>query len=243
MDLVFALQDDRTILRDAYCEIPFKVTRVLNSHRPVAHLILMHCTAGLFGGDDIQCSIRLEPGARVMITQQSATKIHRSLGPPAIQRTNIFVDSDAVLQLCLEPIIPFAGSVLRQTTQIDVQAGGRLVFWESFMAGRIGSGECWQFRELSSETELRLNNRLVYIDRFRLPNGLEGSPHVMGISGYVGTGLYVGSQTSTITTGLQEAIPEAGIDAITSNVAAVRVVTDAGPELQRYRDIFRHWPQ
>src|SRR4030095_7853399 len=146
MDLVFALQGNKTILRDAYCEIPFKVTRILTSRGPVAHVILMHCTAGLFGGDDIQCSIRVESGARVMITQQAATKIHQSLGPPAIQRNNIFVESDAELQLYLEPIIPFAGSVLRQTTHIDVQAGGRLMFWESFMAGRIGSGECWQFR-------------------------------------------------------------------------------------------------
>ena len=53
LDLTFALQDGQTILRDAYCEIPFKITHVLNSHRPFAHLILMHCTAGLFGGDEI----------------------------------------------------------------------------------------------------------------------------------------------------------------------------------------------
>ena len=67
MALTFVLQNGQTVLRNAYCEIPFKITRVLNSSQPV-HLILMHCTAGLFGGDDVECSIRVERGARVQIT-------------------------------------------------------------------------------------------------------------------------------------------------------------------------------
>src|SRR5207249_3838345 len=133
MDLTFVLQNDQTVLRHAYCEIPFKITRVLNSSQPV-HLILMHCTAGLFVGDDVDCSIRVERGARVQITQQSATKIHPSDGRPAIQRNHVLVESGAELRLYLEPVIPFAGSRLRQATRIDVEPGGRLVFWEGFIA-------------------------------------------------------------------------------------------------------------
>src|SRR5437879_6537914 len=117
LDLTFVLQNGRTILRNAYCEIPFKITRVLNRSRPVAHLILMQCTAGLFGGDDIECSIRVERGARVMVTQQAATRIHPSEDLPAVQRHHVFVEAGAELQLYLEPVIPFAGSSLRQTTR------------------------------------------------------------------------------------------------------------------------------
>src|SRR5262249_42861981 len=103
MDLVFAPQDGKTVLRRSYCEIPFKITRVLNSRGAAAHLILMHCTAGLFGGDELECSIRVERGARVVITQQSATRVHPSDDRPAIQRTNILVEAGAELQLYLEP--------------------------------------------------------------------------------------------------------------------------------------------
>src|SRR5262249_52915201 len=191
LDLTFALQNGRTVLRHAYCEIPFKITRVLNCRPSVAHLILMQCTAGLFGGDDVECSIRVEHGARVMLTQQSATKIHPSEGPPAVQKHNVFVESGAELQLDLEPIIPFAGSSLRQTTRIDLEPGARFVFWEGLMAGRIGHGERWRFRELVSETHVRSNDRSVYLDRFRLPSGLECSDSAMGDCNYLGTGLYV----------------------------------------------------
>ena len=239
MSLVFAAQEGKTILEHAYCEVPFKVTRVLNSDGPFAHVMLMHCTAGLFGGDEIECSIRVGRGARVILTQQSATKIHPSLGPPAIQRNHIYVDAEAELELYLEPVIPFAGSVLRQATHIDVAAGGRLVFWESLMAGRVGYGERWQFRELSYETSLRSDGRLVYLDRFLLPNGLEHSARVMGQATYVGTGLCVGTEVGRIAGSLHEAMPEAGVDVITNEVASIRVVATEGPELHRFRETFR----
>ncbi|HYR43063.1 MAG TPA: urease accessory protein UreD [Terriglobia bacterium] len=237
MDLTFVLQNSQTVLRHAYCEIPFKITRVLNSREP-AHLILMQCTAGLFGGDDVECSIRVERGARVLITQQSATKIHPSEGRPAMQRNHVIVESGAVLQLYLEPVIPFADSSLRQTTRIDVQPGGRLMFWEGFMAGRVGRGERWQFHELASETQLRSNERSVYLDRFRLPNGFERSACAMGECSYLGTGLYVGEQAQSFALSLHQALPEAGIDTPVADVAVVRVVSKTGPDFHRSREMF-----
>jgi urease accessory protein len=238
MNVAFVLQDDKTVLRQSYCEIPFKITRVLNSRGPAAHLMLMHCTAGLFGGDELECSIRVERGARVLVTQQSATKVHPSDDRAAIQRTNVVVETGAELELYLEPVIPFADSLLRQTTQIDVEPGGRLVFWEALMAGRVGRGERWQFRELSLETHLRLNDRSVYLDRFLLPTGLEPSAQAMGKCGYLGTGLYVGERARGIVTALHEAMPEAGIDALTDEVGVARVVSATGPEFHRCREMF-----
>jgi len=239
MDLTFVLQNDQTVLRHAYCEIPFKITRVLNSSQPV-HLILMHCTAGLFGGDDVECSIRVERGARVQITQQSATKIHPSDGRPAIQRNYVLVETGAELRLYLEPVIPFAGSRLRQATRIDVEPGARLVFWEGFMAGRVGRGECWQFQELTSETDLRLNNRSVYMERFRLPNGFERSACAMADCSYLGTGLYVGEEAVSVATTLRQVLPEAGIDTPASGVAITRVVSSTGPDFHRCQETFSH---
>jgi len=74
-DLTFVQQDGRTVLQDSYCEVPFKITRMLHSSDGVAHLIIMQCTAGLFGGDHVHCSIRVQRGARVRIT-------HATVGYP-----------------------------------------------------------------------------------------------------------------------------------------------------------------
>ena len=49
---------------------------------------------------------------RVLLTQQSATKVHPSQSGRAIQRHHVFVERGAELRLYFEPLIPFAGSIL-----------------------------------------------------------------------------------------------------------------------------------
>jgi urease accessory protein len=239
LELAFVPQRGRTVLRKAYCEVPFKITRVLNPPQPTAHLILMQCTAGLFGGDSVECSLRVESGARVRITQQSATKIHPSRARQATQRNRVFVESGAELHLYLEPIIPFADSRLRQETVLDVQPGGTLHFWESFMTGRIGRGESWQFHELASETRLQSEGNLIYLDRFHLlPDSLQPSLWTMGRNNYAGTGLYVGEGARDFVSRLHEALPESGVDALSDHLVVVRVVSASGPEFHRCREMF-----
>jgi urease accessory protein len=239
LDLSFAQQNGRTVLRDSYCEVPFKITRILNAEGPVPHLILMQCTAGLFGGDDVKCSIRVERGARVRITQQSATKVHPSQDRVAIQRNHVVVEDGADLQLYLEPLIPFAGSHLKQSTLLEIHAGGRLSFWEGFMTGRVGSGESWQFMGLESETKLCVNGKLAYLDRFRLrPHEVPPSRWTMGAATHLGTGLYVGSEAADVASRLHRILPGAGVDTLAENVAIARVVSTSGPAFQRAREQF-----
>jgi urease accessory protein len=239
MDLVFAEQNGQTVLHNAYCEIPFKVTRILNSRQGPAHLILMHCTAGLFGGDELECSIQVKSGAQVLVTQQSATKIHPSAGRPAIQTNHIVVETGAELRFYLEPVIPFEESVLRQMTTIDVQPGGRLMFWEGLMAGRVGRGERWRFGQVASETQLRLDDHLVFLDRFILPpDEVNGSPSPRGNLNYLGTGLYVGDQAKSFATMLHDAVSEAGVDTPVAGVAVTRMVSTTGPDFHRCREMF-----
>ena len=233
------MQDGRTILRNSYCEVPFKVTRLLNPHAPIAHLILMHSTAGLFGGDELNCSIHVEQGARVRITQQSATKIHPSEDRVALQRTHVVVERGAELQFHLEPVIPFAESRLQQETQLNVETGGRLSYWEGFMTGRVGHGESWQFKELSSETTLRCGGKLVYLDRFRLaPDGQQQSTWTMGNSDYTGLALHVGEDARKRASELHQALPTAGLDALSDDVVLARIVSPDGPHFHHSREIF-----
>ena len=242
LEIAFTLQDGRTAIRHSYCEVPFKITRLLEADLPgFAHLILMQCTAGLFGGDDIESSIYVERGARVLLTQQSATKIHPSGDLPAAQRTRIVVESGAVLLADFEPVIPFAKSRLNQSTHIELEAGAGLIFWEGMMAGRIGKGERWRFAELQSETRVDLERRPLYLDRVLLNPASQNlqSGWVMSDSGYVGTGLCFGAASDQLAIQLHEAMPGAGVDIVGPELVAVRVAAESGPDFHRYRETFR----
>ena len=239
MDLTIGRQNERTIVRSAFCEVPFKITRLLDLHTPVPHLILMHSTAGIFGGDELECTIRIERGARVRMTQQSATKVHPSQGRPAIQRTHVFVEAGAELQLYLEPVIPFADSSLKQTTVLNVAEGGKLAFWEGYMAGRLGRGESWRFRELTCETRAVLQGRLMYLDRFHLgSHNVHRAAGVLGTRRYFGTGLFVGEDAGRFATRMHESLPQAGVDSPAPNLAAVRIVAENGPVFHNAQEVF-----
>jgi urease accessory protein len=231
LDVTFVSRNGRTTIRDAYCEVPFKITRLHDSHASgLAHLIVMHCTAGLFGGDTTECDIHVEAGARVLITQQSATKVHPAAGKYAVQRTRISVQAGAELQMYLEPVIPFAGSRLRQSTVIDVHPGARLCYWEGLMAGRIERGEFWQFDEFSSETLVRLGRDLLYLDRFSLKpaDHAPSAEWVMGNSRYLATGVCLGDDATEFADRLHALLPEAGIDTPASGLVVARVVARSG---------------
>ena len=241
INLTFAPQSGKTIIRDVYYEIPFKITRILHSHpSDIAHLILMQCAPGLIGGDQVECTIHVRSGARVLITSQAATKVHPSCGKVAIQNTKIRVDAGGELRLHYDPVIPFSGARLRQVTSIDLEPGARLSYWESLMAGRIGRGEAWQFDEVSSETCLRMNGRLLYADRFRLrPASVSpASDWMMGRATYLATGLRFDESDQEFCLRLHDLLPQAGVDNPAAGLTAVRVALSDGPEFYRYGKAF-----
>ena len=239
LSLNISCRGGKTIISDAYCEVPFKITRLQNSDG-MAHLILMQSTAGLFGGDRIDCAIHVESGARVLITQQSATKVHPAGGKLAIQNHRIRVDRDAVLHLYYEPLIPFRGSRVAQTTSIDLASGARLYYWESLMAGRIARGEAWQFEELASETRLGVDGKLVYLDRFCL-KPQEQSPTAewkMGPAQYLATALCFDARAVELAGRFHVGIPEAGADTLAPGLTVVRIASVSGPEFHRHHRAF-----
>lgn len=241
LNLVFAARGEQTILLDSYCEVPVKITRPLSTAIDgVTHIMLMHCTAGLFGGDRLEMTVRVERGARVRLTQQSATRVHPSEGRTALQTSRIHVESGGELEFLLDPVIPFAESRLQQRTLIDLEKGARLRYWEGLMAGRIGRGELWEFDELSSETSLRCEGRPLFLDRFYLrpESSMPATRWGMGFATYTGTGLYVGDDAAEFAAALHEALPQAGVDVLENSLAITRVVSVDGPPFHHARSLF-----
>jgi urease accessory protein len=52
------------------------------------------------------------------------------------------------------PLIPGAGTIFRQQTQIEIAPTARLAFAEIWTAGRIGMQEVWQFQQVTSDCQI-----------------------------------------------------------------------------------------
>ena len=126
-------------------------------------------TAGLFDGDEVELEAKAEHASRLVLTTPSASRIYHSRsGNPAIVRQRVDVAAGCSVEFLPEPIIPQSGSMYHQSTELNVAAGGELIFFEWLAPGRVASGEVFKYRELNWQTDVRSGETLIARERYRL---------------------------------------------------------------------------
>lgn len=131
-------------------------------------LMLLNPTGGLLGGDHLKTEVMLGPGAHVCLTTPSATKVYRTLGPPAVQETAIRLGEGAVLEYLPEHVIPHPGSALHQSLKIEMEAGSCAIISDAFAVGRLARGERWGFQEIVNQITVSSKGRSAFLERMRL---------------------------------------------------------------------------
>ena len=125
-------------------------------------------TAGLLAGDSLHCAVSVEAGARLNITTPSATRVFTMPEGRAEVRQHLRVARGGRLAFMPSMLVPHRGSRYRQTTRLDVAAGGELFYVETLAPGRVAHGESFEFTEVDFTTELFHDGRLNARERFRL---------------------------------------------------------------------------
>jgi urease accessory protein len=123
-------------------------------------------TAGILAGDRLESTIAVEPGASLLVTTPSASRIFKMKTGAAACRQQFTVAAGAWLEVMPEPLVPHRGCSYRQTTEIAVAAGGELFFTDLLFPGRIAHGEAWEWQSLCLETSVRLDGELILRERF-----------------------------------------------------------------------------
>jgi urease accessory protein UreH len=178
LELTFERRGGRTVIAHAYAEPPFRIGRSF-AIGDAAYVIVVCAGPGVFAGDALHQSVRVERGARAVLTSQSALQVHPAApeAPPgrrlteaagAIVHHEYHVAEDAELHCHWDPVIPFADSALAQQFDIALHGGSRLYWSDALMSGRASRGEAWRFRELAHVLRLRVDGSLNYLERYRL---------------------------------------------------------------------------
>jgi urease accessory protein UreH len=244
LELVFEYRRGRTVIAHAYAEPPFRVGPCFAEGAGV-HLILASSAPGTFGGDVWEQSIRVDRGARVRLTSQSALQVHPSTDPiPARWCASYAVAEDAHLHCHWDAVIPFAGARLAQRFDVDVAAGGSLYWSDALMSGRQGRGEAWMFTELAHELRLSIGGTLKYLERYRLVPGERRLSHPWIASGasYFGTIVDCGDpRASTSIEALHSELRtfggvRAAASSLEPDLCLVRLMAGTGPPFHALRD-------
>lgn len=164
--LRFSAVAGRTAVVEAFAASPLKIVLPQN-HGASAWAVTSTYGGGLLGGDTIALDVDVESNANAVLLSQASTKVYRS-ALPARQTVKARVASGALLVAAPDRVACFAGSTLQQAQQYDLDANANLVLLDWISAGRLESGERWEFDHCSSRIEIRREGRLAFLESLLL---------------------------------------------------------------------------
>lgn len=184
--LDFAHRGNRTELVGRSQLGPLTVQRPFHPEGAPCHLYLLHPPGGVVGGDEIDVRINVASGAHALLTTPGATKFYRSAGLQARVRQHFSLAAGASLEWLPQDNILFPGAKLALESEFHLQAGARLMAWETQALGRPVIGERFETGALQSRLRLYLDGRLQLNECLRVrqagdldrPAGLAGHPLV-----------------------------------------------------------------
>ncbi|HEV8441473.1 MAG TPA: urease accessory protein UreD [Methylomirabilota bacterium] len=193
--LAFERRGRRTVLTERRFTLPLQALECIElDGSGVGTVMLLNPTGGVVGGDVLETSVSLGPGSRVCLTTPSATRVYRTAGPPAVQRFRATLGEGAQLEYLPGHLIPSPGARLKQTTEVTLAPGARLLLVDAWAIGRVAREERWRFDELdlglavSDERGLLLRERCLLdgVARDGL-GGTEGFPYVASFAAFAPT--------------------------------------------------------
>lgn len=191
LELTFKYRDQQSYLASQYGTAPLRVTRpfVLPDGRALVQLIQVG--PGILGGDRYTADIRLRANAKVVLINQSATKLHSMLNQEyATQSISVTLEAGSELEYYPGVTIPYADADYQQTVTVELAETARFAMLETWAMGRLALGEQFAFRRLSSRVRINEAGRPQYRDGLEL---LGPSAHHLGMTDgqhYLSAGIF-----------------------------------------------------
>lgn len=215
LSLRFERRGPATVLARCRFTLPLQVLAPLALDGPSLVVSMLNPTGCVLGGDHLRIDVRAEPGAHALLTTPSATRVHRTDGPVAVQDVELAVAPGAVLEWVPDHTIPHAGSAYRQRLRAHVAADATLLVVDAFATGRVARGEQFRFRSLESTLSVTDDDGWLLHDRFVLT----------GDAGWTGLGFCEGAAylatVAVVTPAPVAAVARAAAEAL-ADVAGMR---------------------
>ena len=141
LQLDYTLEGTRTVARHGH-NGPLRILQSLYPEGDaVCHNVLVHPPGGLVGGDTLDISATVGPGAHGLVTTPGATRFYRSTGERALQRTHLTLAEDARLEwLPLEALCYNACNAENHLT-LNLAPGAECMGWDVTALGLPHAGQ------------------------------------------------------------------------------------------------------
>jgi urease accessory protein len=170
LHLEFSVAAGRTRLHCVQQDPPWKVVRAFPNPAGESLVHLNNVSGGVFGGDRLSLHIKLACDAAAQITTTGSTRVYRARehAADALLVSEIHLGQGALLEYLPESVIPFRDARCEQRTDVYLEPGATLLWWEIIAPGRVASGESFAYRSLRVHTCIWSRGQPIFIDRMRL---------------------------------------------------------------------------
>jgi len=162
-----ANENSKTYIKSLLSKAPFLIQKAMypdTSYPYFAHIYMMSSSGGILQGDEQKIDVVMDRNSAARITTQSATKIYKMEGGYASQYINIHSQEGSYLEFVPHQIIPFKSSRFYQEVNLEVEENAVLIYSEIISAGRIASGEKFDFDLCFLRTSAHRNGRILFTD-------------------------------------------------------------------------------
>ena len=184
LSLEYERREARTVLARRTHLGPLVVQRPFYPEGPdVCHTIIVHPPAGIAGGDRLETSVHVGPGAHVVMTTPGATKWYRCNGPGSSQDTALTVAEGACLEWLPQETIVFRGARAAASLSVQLAPHGLFIGWDIACFGRLASGERFDQGVVRQMNDIVQDGRLLWTERVLLEGGSRLLDSAAGLRG------------------------------------------------------------
>lgn len=152
---------------------------------------LLATTALLLGGDEVDLSVEVGPGATLELFDVAGTVAYHGRGRPSGWRVRAVVHEGARLRWSGEPFVVSSGADVVRTLELDLAEDARAVLRETLVLGRAGEPG----GRLRNRTVVRRAGREVLVEDQRLDPEERVLPGLLGANRVIDTVLAFGVPT------------------------------------------------
>lgn len=134
--------------------------------------VIVNSGGGVAGGDRVRLTASADAGAHLTVSTATAERIYRSLGPATTIDVRLTAAAGATLAWLPQPTILFSGARLERRFEVDIATDARLILAETFVFGRVASGEVMGDGAIHDRWRIRRNGRLAFAETTRLDGDL-----------------------------------------------------------------------
>jgi urease accessory protein len=141
LQLKYTVENVRTVARFEH-KGPLRILQSLYPEGDgICHNVLVHPPGGLVGGDTLDITATVGPGAHGLVTTPGATRFYRSAAERALQRTHLLLEEDSRLEwLPLEALCYNACNAENHLT-LNIAPGAECIGWDVTALGLPHAGQ------------------------------------------------------------------------------------------------------